>query len=222
MKFAAPPLPADESEQRRLEALLGDRPRWLAASTHAGEEALVARVHQALASDHGGLLTIIVPRHPGRGAVIATELSALGLTVARRSLDQAITEGTQIYLADTLGELGLFYRLSAITLIGKSIVGQGGQNPLEPARLHSALIMGPHMDNFEDITASLKEAEACVGVSDETTLAQAVSRLLADPVERNRMTAVAAKIAATEDGVLDAVIDQILPFLTAGDSHAGA
>ncbi len=220
LKSAAAPLPADPVELNRLTDLLGDRPRWLAASSHAGEEDMAGRLHQTLKTGHPRLLSVIAPRHPERGPAIAADLSAQGLGVALRSLGQDITEDTDIYLADTLGELGLFYRLCKITLIGKSIIGQGGQNPLEPARLGCAILMGPHMGNFEEIATLLTDAGACVTVSDETALGEAVSRLLNDPAERDRLAAAATDLAAAEDGVLELVIGELGPYLAAGGGDA--
>jgi len=220
LKFASAALPADDNELNRLKDLLGDRPRWLAASTHTGEEPLIARTVQSLKKEHPGLLGIIVPRHPERGPEITAELTGLGVNVACRSLGQTISADTDVYIADTLGELGLFYRLCPITLIGKSIIGKGGQNPLEPARLGSAVIMGPRMDNFEDITATLTQADACVRVSDEDDLGPAVSRLLNDANKRDHLIAAAAQVAVAQDGVLGAVIDELAPYLSAGGKHA--
>jgi len=220
LKFASPPLSSDADELARLAASIGDRPRWLAASTHAGEEAMIGRIHQTLKPGEPRLLSIVAPRHPERGADIAAELTGQGLCVAVRSLRQTIDENTDIYITDTLGELGLFYRLCPITLIGKSVIGKGGQNPLEPARLGSAILMGPYMGNFEEIAAALTDAGACVRVAEETAVGDAVSRLLDDPAQRQRMAAAAASIAAAEDGVLDAVIDELRPFLTDGGSDA--
>ncbi len=220
LKFAAPPLPADALELSRLADLFGDRPRWLAASTHGGEEDLAGRIHRTLKSRHPRVLTVIVPRHPERGPTIAADLTTQGLSVALRSLGQVVTEQTDIYVADTLGELGLFYRLCPVTLIGKSMIGQGGQNPLEPARLGCAVVIGPHMGNFQEIAAKLTSAGACVSVSDEATLGEAVSRLLGASPERDALAAAATDLAAAEDGVLDAVMDELTPYLAAGGDHA--
>ncbi|MFQ5763549.1 MAG: 3-deoxy-D-manno-octulosonic acid transferase [Rhodospirillales bacterium] len=213
LKFSGPPLPVDEEKLARLEKALENRPRWLVASTHPGEEEVAARVHRRLAADHPGLLTIIVPRHPDRGAAIAAALTAGGLTVARRSAGDSVEPGTAIYLADTLGELGLFYRLVGIAFMGKSLVPLGGQNPLEAARLDCAIVHGPHMMNFEDITERLKEQNASLEVADERALEAALKRLLADPGERDRMAAAAGALAAAEAGVLDAVLAALEPHL---------
>lgn len=221
LKFAAPALPADDDELARLTATLKDRPRWLAASTHAGEEALAARVHRRLKESHPGLLTLIVPRHPERGPAIAGELHALGLAVAQRSLAESIAPTTDIYLADTLGELGLFYRLASVAFVGKSLVPLGGQNPLEPARLGCAVVHGPHMTNFADIVRRMTAAGASMVVADESALTAAVDRLLTDEPARARLAAAAQAFAAAEGGALDAAIAELKPYLE-GLPHARA
>ena len=213
LKFAVPPLPADKEILAKFKKGLAARPLWLAASTHAGEEKIVAHVHRRLKARQPGLLTIIVPRHPDRGVAIAAELSAEGLAVSRRSAGDQLDDKTDVYLADTLGELGLFYRLAGIAFMGKSLVPLGGQNPLEAARLDCAIVHGPHMMNFEDITEDLKKANAAFEVADGKALEAAVDRLLDDPAARDGMAAAAEALAAAEAGVLDAVLDELRPFL---------
>lgn len=215
LKYAGPPLPADEDMLAKFERALEGRPRWLAASTHAGEEEKAGRIHQRLKAAHGGLLTIIVPRHPDRGEDIAALLRAQGLGVARRSSGDALSAHTDIYLADTLGELGLFYRLTGIAFMGKSLVPLGGQNPLEAARLDCAIVHGPHMMNFEDVTDGLRQSRAAIEAADEKGLEAAIALLLGNPVERDRMAAAAGSVAAAEAGVLDQVMDELKPFLDA-------
>ncbi len=224
LKYAAPPLPSDGTEFARLDAALDGRPRWLAASTHGGEEAIAGRVHQRLTDTHPDLLTLIVPRHPDRGGQIAASLRASGLTVALRSAGEEITSGTAVYIADTLGELGLFYRLCDVVFMGKSLVPLGGQNPLEAARLDCALIHGPHMGNFEDIVRRLKDAGASTEVADEAALAATLGHLLASGEDRRRQAAAAQTVAAAEAGVLDAVVGELAPYLeqmNTGANHAG-
>ncbi len=213
LKFSAPPLPAAEAELQRIRDVLKTRPCWLAASTHAGEEAMAARVHKKLKSRHAGLLTIIVPRHPDRGVEITDALRADGLNVARRSSDDKVAADTDIYVADTMGELGLFYRLAGVAFMGKSLVPLGGQNPIEPARLGCAIVHGPHMMNFEDVVEQLRTANAARRVADEDGLADAVAALLADRRERDRMAAAAEAFAATEAGAADAVVAELTPFI---------
>lgn len=214
LKYAAPALPADLGNLDFLRDHIGTRPCWLAASTHPGEEILVGDVHQSLRTRHPNLITIIVPRHPDRGEAIAETLSECGLTVTRRSSGDAIVSKTDIYLADTLGELGLFFRLSPISFIGKSLVDQGGQNPLEPARLGSAVLFGPHMWNFAEISRRLLDSNAAEEVSNANALAAAVDRLLADPELRASRGRRGIIIADSENDVLDRVTDSLAPFIS--------
>jgi 3-deoxy-D-manno-octulosonic-acid transferase len=178
LKLAAPPLPADEQELRRLRELIGGRPVWLAASTHPGEERLIAEAHRRLVPDHPGLLTIVAPRHPERGASIQAD--------GYRSRGDPPAEG--VWVADTLGELGLLYRLAGIAFVGRSLLPPGGgQNPLEPARLGCAIGVGPYTGNFTDHVAMLRDAGALTVVRGPDELAGWVGRLLRDPFRRKAM-----------------------------------
>ena len=161
LKFAAAPLPVDAQELARLAALLGERPRWLAANTHPGEEAIAASVHRLLLPDHPGLLTAVAPRHPDRGAAVAVELGA-----PRRGAGDDPPPGG-LWVADGLGEMGLLYRLFPAVFVGKSLGGDGGgQNPLEAARLGCALAAGPSMANQADAAAILSSAGGLATVAD--------------------------------------------------------
>jgi 3-deoxy-D-manno-octulosonic-acid transferase len=213
LKFASPPLPVDCAERARLAAAVADRPRWLAASTHPGEEMIAADVHRALAPAHPGLLTLIVPRHPGRGTEITAALRAAGHRVAQRSAGEPISDDIGIYVADTLGELGLMYRLADIVFIGKSLVGAGGQNPIEPAALGAALVFGPQMANFADIARTLLVEGAARQAASAGELAQAVGDLLADGTQRAERIAAGLRVAESQAHVLDAVWLRILPLL---------
>lgn len=216
LKAAAPPLPADEADLAALRSAVGGRPRWVAASTHPGEEALMGRVHGRVARHHAGLLTIIVPRHAQRGSAIAEELRAQGLSVARRGAGEPIGAATDIYVADTMGELGLFYRLGDLAVLGKSLIGRGGQNPLEATRLGCAVLYGPHMENFPEITAALEAAGAARVVADEAALARAVDALLADVSTRRAMGEAGRGLAEGEAAVVDRILDRLVPLLPVG------
>jgi 3-deoxy-D-manno-octulosonic-acid transferase len=196
LKFATPALTADPHEHARLHALLGDAPRWLAASTHPGDEAMVAAVHARLASTHKGLITAIVPRHPERGAAIAAELSG----APRRALGQDPASG--LWIADTLGELGLFYRLFPTVFMGKSfanIGNGGGQNPLEPARLGCAVATGPASQNFADAVAILRDAGGLTEVADQDALTAWADKMLRDPAARAQAGAAAQAVATAHE-----------------------
>ena len=182
LKLAAPALPADPEVLREMTGRLAGRPVFLAASTHPGEESLIQLVHNALRPRYPGLLTIIAPRHPERGTELAETLHA----PSRRRGQPPPCEG--IWIADTLGELGLWYRLSQIAFIGRSLVPPGGgQNPLEPARLGRAIATGPHTGNFTEHIALLRAADALEVTSNVAELTQFAAAMLADPEARRRM-----------------------------------
>jgi 3-deoxy-D-manno-octulosonic-acid transferase len=213
LKAAAAALPCAPAELMQLRGSVGSRPLWLAASTHPGEEEIAARVHRHLAPTHPGLLTIIVPRHPARRDRIAAMLTAQGLRIAGRSTGEPLTRQTDVYLADTMGELGLFYRLAGIVFIGGSLVAKGGHNPFEAARLDCAILHGPDMSNCAGMAAALAAAGASETVTGVETLARTVSALLADgPLQLKRAVA-AARAAAAGLGILDAVLDRLALWL---------
>lgn len=220
LKMAISPLPADEAELARLRAATAGRPLWLAASTHPGEEAVAARVHRALAARFPGLLTVIVPRHPHRGAEIRAELAALGVAATLRSAGEAMDAA--IHVADTMGELGLFYRLSPIVLVGKSLpeaASGGGQNPFEPAQLGAAVLFGPRMDNFPGMAPAMLAAGAALQVADAAALEQALAALLSDPETLARHRAAATAWAAGGAEALEAVLGILDPLLTEAEAR---
>lgn len=213
LKAAAAPLPVDTAELTRLQAAIAGRPVWLAASTHPGEEEIVAAAQAPLAAAFPHLLTLLVPRHATRGAEIAAQLRHQGLVVARRAAAEPIERDTAIYLADTMGELGLFYRLAPIAFIGGSLVAHGGQNPLEPAQLGAAILHGPWTQNFADIVSRLDNAGGAVAVKDAAGLARAVAAWLADPLARARAAEAASQVAASSRGALERVMAALDPLL---------
>ena len=192
LKFAAPPLPFDAADLARLRGVLGGRPVFLAASTNVGEEALLLPVHDALAARFAGLLTIIVPRHPERGAEIAA--LAAPRAVGRRAVGEGPPGGGKgagagVWVADTLGELGLFYRLVGHAFVGRSLVALGGQNPIEPARLGCAVAVGPHVFNFPEAVEVLEAAGGLARVVDAAALGAWVAGMLEDPARAAAMGA---------------------------------
>ena len=213
LKHAAAPLPFDEGQFDALNTAMMRRPRWIAASTHDGEEAAAGAVHRTIRPRHPGLLTIIVPRHSERAEMIAGMLRNNGLNVARRSLREAITQRTDIYIADTMGELGLFYRLAPVAFVGGSLVPRGGQNILEPARLGCAVIAGPHMENFATIAEELTAAGGLQRVVNGDELAVAVGNLLSSESMRRLVSETAHEFATTKDDVLDRVVSEIATLL---------
>lgn len=213
LKSAAAPLPVDEVAFGAFEAAIGRRPRWLAASTHAGEEEMAAEAHARLRQRFPDLLTVIAPRHPPRADEIAEILKRRGLRVRRRSKGERIGIDTDVYLADTLGELGLFYRIGRVAYIGGSMGGIGGHNPLEAALLDCAILHGPDMANAAAMAEALRAAGASEVVTDAASLARALESILADPSVQGRRAAAAATVAARQRHVLDAVLDRLSPWL---------
>ncbi len=213
LKYDAPALPADAGVTGKLLGTIGDRRLWLASSTHPGEEELIADAHQQIKDTHSEILTIIVPRHPKRAEKIIAALKEKKLTVARRSLEEPITQDTDIYLADTFGELGIFYRMVGIAFIGGSLIPQGGHNPIEAAQLDCAVVAGPHMHNFRAIVTEFEEAHAIARVKDAATLAETVSLLLRDQETQQTLAENGLELVKQKRGVVDNVMEELSPFL---------
>jgi tetraacyldisaccharide 4'-kinase len=177
LKLSAQLLPADGRELARLQALAGDRPRWLAASTHPADDAVVARVHKALLPRHPRLLTAVAPRHPERGEAVAEAMEG----APRRALRQDFAPEDHAWVADTIGEMGLLYRLFPTVFMGKSFGAGGGQNFLEPARLGCAVATGPRTENFTEARDLLEAAGVLTVVADEEALIDWLDGRLRDP-----------------------------------------
>ncbi|SDT91731.1 3-deoxy-D-manno-octulosonic acid transferase [Stappia sp. ES.058] len=219
LKYDSGSLKADPQALADLKHAIGERPTWLAASTHDGEESLIDEVHRTAAAALPGLLTLLVPRHPHRGDGIASDLRASGLRVAQRSRGEPLAADTDVYLADTIGEMGLFYRLAPVAFIGKSLVPEGGQNPLEAARLDTAILTGPHVFNLEDIYTPLLSAKGAQIVRDAQSLGAAVVALLRDPGLRARRADVAAEVSEAGAGALAATLHELSTLLPDGDER---
>src|ERR1700692_3601414 len=155
LKLDVPAPPADFTKLERLMSMTRGRPVIVAASTHPGEEAILIEAHRTLVGFFPSLLTVVVPRHPGRGEAVARTIAASGLRAALRSREELPIATTDIYVADTMGELGLFYRLAPIVFMGGSLVEHGGQNPVEAVKLGASIVHGPHVFNFTDVYEAL-------------------------------------------------------------------
>ena len=213
LKIDAPPPPVDLAGHKSLSAALAGRSVWLAASTHPGEDDIAAVAHLAMKGARPDLLTIIVPRHPDRGPFIARLLTNANLKVALRSEGKLPDASTDIYIADTIGELGLFYNLVPVAFVGGSLVPHGGQNPMEAIKLGAAVVTGPHWRNFADAYEELLASGGCAQVSEANDLATAVLLLLEDAQARARMMARAEGTIAQMGGALPRTIAEIERFL---------
>ena len=213
LKLDVPAPPADQKSLQQVRDIVGKRPVVIAASTHPGEEAAVIAAHQQLQAKFPALLTIIVPRHPARGESIAEIAKAAGLAVALRSQRKQPMPDVAVYVADTLGELGLIYRLAPIVFMGGSLASHGGQNPIEAIRLGAAILHGPHVWNFAEIYATLDAAHGAELVPDAGALAIRLAGWLADPAAQ-RAAASAATATVTElCGALERTLAALDPYL---------
>jgi len=213
LKLDVPAPPVDPLKLAAMQASIGRRPLIAASSTHPGEEAVVIDAHRRLRHSFDGLLTILAPRHPERGPGIVEIAKAAGLTAVMRSRGHLPDRGTDVYVADTIGELGLLYRLSPIVFIGGSLVRHGGQNPIEAIKLGAAVIHGPHVWNFSEIYAALDEAHGAEGVTDVGKLTVRFGAWLTDATARETVADAALKTVDLLGGALDRTIAALEPYL---------
>lgn len=217
LKIDSPPPPVDAHALQQLREAIASRPLLLAASTHPGEDEQIATAHKLLKGTHNGLITIIVPRHPERGPAIVDLLAGEGLKSCRRAAGALPDADTDIYVADTIGELGTFYALAPVALIGGSLVPHGGQNPIEAARHGCAILTGPNTHNFTDSYLALKEHGGARVVTDAASLAEAAHALLSDPDALRRMNEGADAALKGLSGALALTVDAILQLLPKPD-----
>jgi 3-deoxy-D-manno-octulosonic-acid transferase len=214
LKFEAPALPADPTETGKVLSMIGSRNIWLAASTHSGEEEIIAKAHKKIKLYVPDLLTIIVPRHSNRGEDIASTLKAKGLIITQRSKEKEILKpDTDIYLADTMGELGLFYRLAGIVFMGGSLIPHGGQNPLEAARLDCAILSGDNFQNFKKVYKEMIEEHAAIIVTNVDELAQTVIELINNGSEQRKIADNALEYINGKSGIIERYLVELEPYL---------
>lgn len=207
LKADAPPLPVDETALAALRAAIGTRPVLLAAQTHPGEDETLLPAHDRLRERHPDLLTILVPRHPERGPDIAMLCGAR--PAARRGAGEPVTPDTQIYIADTLGELGLFYRLAPFCFLGGTLVPLGGHNPLEPAALSCAVLAGPHTASAVKAYDAILAAQGFGRVFTSVDIAREAARLIADPDGARAAGNAAAQGAARLAGAVERTLQAL-------------
>ncbi|MGC2087369.1 MAG: 3-deoxy-D-manno-octulosonic acid transferase [Bradyrhizobium sp.] len=213
LKLDVPAPPADPARLERLIAMTRGRPVIVAASTHPGEEEILIAAHKSLSGFFPSLLTVIVPRHPNRGAAVAQLVATSGLQAALRSQEQQPTAATDIYVADTMGELGLFYRLAPIVFMGGSLVAHGGQNPIEAIKLGAAIVHGPHVFNFSDVYEALDGAGGARVADGREALVKQLGRLLADADARSALVNGGERVVAELGGALDRTLSALEPYL---------
>lgn len=204
--------PYDPATLAAYRGQVGDRKTWAAISTFEGEELAAGTVHTAL-KQHLQLLTIVVPRHPERADAIEEALVAKGLKVARRTRNDPLTAETDIFLGDTIGEMGLYLRMTEIAFVGRSLFGEGGQNPLEPAMLGCAVLSGPNVQNFRESYQQLAKSGSAKMVRDAEMLAKGVGYLLVNDDMRHKMIAAGHETVQEMRGALTDTIRGLEPYL---------
>lgn len=214
LKYAGLPIPVDEDVKKEIQNEIGERPVWLVSSTHNDEEAKIGRYLKELIAKHQGLLTIIAPRHPNRGVEIRNTLrDKFQLTTALRSAGEKITPETDVYIADTIGEMGIWYELCPIVFIGGSLIPHGGQNFMEPSRCRDAVIVGPHMHNFTDAMNRAKRADGIIQVDETVDLIDMVDQLLSNKELLEAKRSLAYNWATSEAKVLDGITEKIQGYM---------
>lgn len=214
LKYAGLPIPIDEQKRADIVKQIGDRTLWLVSSTHNDEEFKIGKYLKDLQNKHEGLLTLIAPRHPHRGVEIRDKLrDEYNFNVSLRSLGEKITEKTDIYIADTIGEMGIWYDISPIVFIGGSLIPHGGQNFMEPSRCRDAVIVGPHMHNFTDAMNRAKKSDAVIQVNDVIELIDMVDQLLTNKELLEAKRSLAYNWAMGEAKVLDGIVEKIQGYM---------
>jgi 3-deoxy-D-manno-octulosonic-acid transferase len=213
LKLDVPAPSADPVKLERLMMMTRGRPIIVAASTHPGEENLLLEAHRTLGGFFPSLLTVIVPRHPKRGEAIARSIPASGLQVSLRTREELPTATTDVYVADTMGELGLFYRLAPIVFMGGSLIEHGGQNPIEAVKLGASIVHGPHVFNFNDIYGALGAVDGARRADTLEDLVKQLGQLLADPASRESSAAAARRVVGELGGALDRTLVALEPYL---------
>jgi 3-deoxy-D-manno-octulosonic-acid transferase len=212
LKESAPPLPFSEEDRSVISNQIGSRPIWLAASTHEREELMMAKAHEYARRFSRRLLLIIVPRHPNRGKKICSDLRNLGWQVSLRSGGEKINNYTEIYIADTFGEMGLWYRISSISFLGGSMTEVGGHNPFEPATLGSAILHGPHVWSAAEAYEELGKVKASLQVKNPEELSQAIVDLL-NPDTNASMAKSAWDLSSKEAEASSQALNEIFKIL---------
>jgi 3-deoxy-D-manno-octulosonic-acid transferase len=214
LKAAARPLPVDASALQRWRETLGTRPCWVASSTHEGEEEIVLEAHARVRQTYPDALLVLVPRHAHRGGWGITDLAQkLGHETARLGAEETVTTTTSVLVADTMGELGLWYRLSPIVFLAGSLGDAGGHNPWEPIALHAALLHGPNVQNAANDYRDLTDLGAATEVADAPAIADAITRLMSDPAHLAQCQKAAQGALTGADGLVDQILGDIRTFV---------
>ena len=213
LKYASDPLPVNKNAKTKLQKIIGARPVWQFASTHPGEERLAAQIHQNLSGKIKGLLTVIIPRHLDRGEDVYKEIANMGLKAVRRSENQDMTPDVDIYIADTIGEMGLFFDTIDLVVMGGSFVPHGGHNPIEPAQFGCAVMYGPHMFNFKTICHDFETAKAAYALPGSDALEQKLKSALEAPARVQSIQTAAKRLTQKKAKAGDELWSYLGPWI---------
>lgn len=213
LKYAGINLPVDEGKKTEILIQIGNRPLWVVSSTHSDEELKIGKFLNRVMEQIPNLMTIMAPRHPNRGPEIQQQLNDLGLKTALRSKNEKINKDTNVYIADTIGELGIWYDIAPIVFIGGSLIPHGGQNFMEPSRSRDAVIVGPHMHNFTDAMNRAKKADAVIQVNDVIELEENLLKLLTNNEYLEAKRSLAYNWAHGEAKVLDGIVEKVKGYI---------
>ena len=213
LKYAGINPPVDADKKAEILEQIEGRPLWAVSSTHSDEELKIGKFLKRVIEKVPGLMTIIAPRHPNRGPEIQAQLNELGLKTALRSKGEKISKTTDVYIADTIGEVGIWYDMAPIVFIGGSLIPHGGQNFMEPSRFRDAVLVGPHMHNFTDAMNRAKKADAVIQVNDVVELKEALLQLLTNKDLLEAKRSLAYNWAYGEAKVLDGIVEKVKGYI---------
>jgi len=213
LKYAGINPPVDAEKKAEIMEQIEGRPLWAVSSTHNDEELKIGKFLKRVIEKVPGLITIIAPRHPNRGPEIQEQLNELGLKTALRSKGEKISKTTDVYIADTIGEVGIWYDMAPIVFIGGSLIPHGGQNFMEPSRFRDAVLVGPHMHNFTDAMNRAKKADAVIQVNDVVELEEALLQLLTNKDLLEAKRSLAYNWAYGEAKVLDGIVEKVKGYI---------
>lgn len=213
LKYAGINPPVDADKKAEILEQIEGRPLWTVSSTHSDEELKIGKFLKRVIEKVPGLMTIIAPRHPNRGPEIQAQLNELGLKTALRSKGEKISKTTDVYIADTIGEVGIWYDMAPIVFIGGSLIPHGGQNFMEPSRFRDAVLVGPHMHNFTDAMNRAKKADAVIQVNDVVELEEALLQLLTNKDLLEAKRSLAYNWAYGEAKVLDGIVEKVKGYI---------
>lgn len=222
LKYSAEPLTCNEEQRELLMEALEGRPHWFYASTHPGEEELALRMHQRLKKKFPTLVTIIAPRHPERRDEITELCIDADLKFTQRSKGEMPGESDDIHLVDTMGDMGLYFRVISLVCIGGSFIPHGGHNPIEPGRLECQILYGPHMHNFVTICEDFETASAARRMNDEEELYEEIYHLFMNPVEGQKLADTARRFTESKAHVIDEILETLFPVFDRAKLHTAA